>query len=481
MLKKIYKTLVLILLLQVTSFAQTISIKEQINNDAELNNTSIGFYAVEAKTGNVLVDINSNKNLKPASNLKLLTTIAALKILGGDTRFETKIMYSGYFDDDDILAGDLYIIGGGDPTIASKYFKKDKNRFLTEIKAALKKAHIKTVEGNLIIVDTLFKGQATPTTWVWGDIGNYYGAGVSSFAIFDNQYKIYFNTKVKLNDTVKILKIYPETDISLINEVTATKTRRDKSNIYGSELSNKRVITGELPINKDSFIVKGSILNPEQVLANYIKFELEKDSSLRIKGKTIIQKKTRKSAKLNLLFTYKSPTVKEIIEKTNLYSVNLFAEMLLRHIDVKLNGKGTNYSATKKLKNYWVQQGLNNNNMKFYDGSGLSSYNIISTKQLVKALQFAYADSIFFNSFISTLPIGGKSGTLKTMFKNTDLVGKVYAKSGSMSAVKAYSGYIFINDDKNPIIFSIIFNNFTLKSNNIKAKIQQLIVRLSKK
>ncbi len=481
MLKKMYKTLVLILLLQATSFAQTISISEQINNDSELNNISIGFYAVEAKTGKVLIDINSDKNLKPASNLKLLTTIAALKVLGEYTRFETKIMYSGYFDDDDILAGDLYIIGGGDPTIASKYFKKNKNRFITELKVALKKAHIKTVEGNLIIVDTLFKGQATPTTWVWGDIGNYYGAGVSSFAIFDNQYKIYFNTKVKLNDTVKVLKIEPKTDINLINEVTATKTRRDRSNIYGSELSNKRIITGELPINKDSFIVKGSILNPENVLANYIKFELEKDSSLQIKGKTIIQKKMDKAEKLNLLAVYKSPTVKEIIDKTNLYSINLYAEMLLRHIDLKLEGKGTNSSATRKLKNYWTQQGLNDNNMKFYDGSGLSSYNLISTKQLVKVLQIAYADSIFFNSFKSSLPISGKSGTLKRMFKNTNLVGKIYAKSGSMSGVRAYSGFIFTQDETNPTIFSIIFNNYTIKSNVVKAKIQQLILSLSKK
>jgi len=480
MLKKIFKTLVLILLLQTSGIAQTISVNEQIKNDAQLNNTSIGFYAVNTKTGEVLADINSDKNLKPASNLKLLTTIAALKVLGENTRFETKIMYSGYFDDDDVLTGDLYIIGGGDPTIASKYYKNDKNRFIKELKTALKKAHIKTVDGNLIIVDTLFKGQSTPTTWVWGDIGNYYGAGVSSFAVFDNQYKIYFNTKVKLNDTVKVLKIEPETNIELINEVTATKTRRDRSNIYGSELCNKRIITGELPINRDSFIVKGSILNPELVLANYIKSELIKDSSLYVKGKTIIQRKAQKSDKLNLLAVYESPTVKEIVEQTNLHSINLYAEMLLRHIDLKLNGKGTNSSATKTLEDFWKEQGLNETNMKFYDGSGLSSYNLISTKQLVKALQYAYADTTIFKSFKSALPIGGKSGTLKRMFRKTNLVGKVYAKSGSMSGVRAYSGFIFAKKNENPIIFSIIFNNYTIKSNIVKAKIQQLIVSLSK-
>ena len=481
MLRRLFNILVSVLLLQTTVLAQSTSINEQINNDDELKNTSIGFYAVNAKTGEVLVDINSDKNLKPASNLKLLTTIAALKVLGENTRFETKIMYSGYFDDDDVLTGDLYIIGGGDPTIASKYYKNDKNRFINELKAALKKAHIKTIDGNLIIVDTLFKGQSTPTTWVWGDIGNYYGAGVSSFAIFDNQYKIYFNTKVGLNDTVKVLKIEPEINIELINKVTATKTRRDKSNIYGSELCNKRIITGELPINRGSFIVKGSILNPELVLANYIKSELIKDSSLYVKGKTIIQRKAQKSDKLNLLAVYKSPTIKEIVEQTNMHSINLYAEMLLRHIDLKLNGKGTNSSATNTLEDFWQQQGLNKTNMKFYDGSGLSSYNLISAKQLVKVLQYAYTDTAIFKSFKASLPVGGKSGTLKNMFRKTNLAGKVYAKSGSMSGVRAYSGFIFAKNNTNPIIFSIIFNNYTIKSTSIKAKIQQLIVNLSKK
>jgi D-alanyl-D-alanine carboxypeptidase/D-alanyl-D-alanine-endopeptidase (penicillin-binding protein 4) len=245
-------------------------------------------------------------------------------------------------------------------------------------------------------------------------------------------------------------------------------------------LCNKRIITGELPINKDSFIVKGSILNPEQVLADYVKYELGKDSLLIIKGKTIIQHKSEINDALNLLMVYKSPTVSEIVEQTNLHSINLFAEMLLRHIDIKLNGNGTNISATQNLENYWQQQGLNKNNMNFYDGSGLSSYNLISAKQLVKVLQMVYNDSILFENFKPALPIAGKTGTLKRMFKKTSLTGKVYAKSGSMSGVRAYSGYIFTQNYHNPIIFSIIFNNYTAKSTSIKAKIQQLIVSLSK-
>jgi len=478
MLERFSSLIILVIILKSVSFAQT-SIEDQINNDADLQNTSIGFYAVEANTGKVLVDINSDKNLKPASNLKLLTTIAALKVLGADTRFETKLMYSGYFDED-ILVGDLFIIGGGDPTIESKYFKDIKHKFIDEVKIALKKANLKRIDGNLIIVDTLFKGQATPTTWVWGDIGNYYGAGVSSFAIFDNQYKIYFNTKVRLNDTAKIIKIVPETDIILKNEVIATNIRRDRSNIYGSELSNNRVITGEIPLKRDSFIVKGSILNPELVLAKYFRQELEKDSFL-IKGKIIIRRNITKKEKLNLLAVYQSPTVFEIVEQTNLHSVNLFAEMLLRQVSAKLGGNTTNRSATKTLEKYWQQQGNNKNNMKFYDGSGLSSYNLISAKQLVKSLQFAYSDSVFFDLFKQSLPVAGKTGTLSSMFRQTNLVGKIYAKSGSMSGVRAYSGYIFKENDINPIVFSIIFNNYTKKSSAIKAKIQQLIVSLSKK
>ena len=476
MLEKIFSYIIVFVFVQSISIAQN-TIVDEINNDVDLKNASIGFYAVEANTGRVLVDINSNKNLKPASNLKLLTTIAAIDVLGAETRFETKIMYSGYFEDN-TLVGNLYIIGGGDPTFNSKYFKNNETNFISECVNTFNKAHITEVDGDLIIIDTLFKGQATPSTWVWGDIGNYYGAGVSSFAIFDNQYKLYFNTKVGLNDTVKYLKVVPEVNIILINEVTATKTRRDRSNIYGSELCNKRVITGELPINKDSFIVKGSILNPEQVLARHLKTELLKNN-FTINGKTIIKRKNIKVKNLNLLTVYKSPTVKEIVEQTNTYSVNVYAEMLLRQIDIKLGGDGTNSSATKNLKKYWTEKGNDKSCMKFYDGSGLSSYNLISAKNLVKSLQYTYSDTAIYNNIKTSLPISGKTGTLKYMFRKTELKGKVYAKSGSMSGVKAYSGYIYI-DKENPIIFSLIFNNYTIKSSTLKLKIQHIIGHLSK-
>ena len=162
------------------------------------------------------------------------------------------------------LNGNLYVIGGGDPSLGSYRFNKENpTKFIDEWIKTLQEKNIKTITGDLIIVDTLFKKQQIPPTWVWGDVGNYYGAGVKSISIFDNQYKIYFDTKVAIDDTVKILKIVPEIDgMILTNNVTAKKIRGDKTNIYGVPKCNLRTIDGFLPVNRDSFIVKGSIPNP---------------------------------------------------------------------------------------------------------------------------------------------------------------------------------------------------------------------------
>ncbi len=476
MLKKTINLIFAIILLQSQIISQN-TIIDKLNADTDIQSAIVGVYAVNAKTGKVLVDYNSDKNLKPASNLKLLTTIAALKILGENNKFDTKLMYSGTISKN-TLNGDLYIIGGGDPTLGADYFYDKKPKFIIQFIDALNKAQITQISGNLIIVDTLFKGLNTPSTWICGDIGNYYGSGPSSISIFNNVIKLYFNTKVEIDDTVKLIKTNPYVNIALENNVVAKKITNDRTTIYSSELSSKKIISGELPIGKDSFIVKGSITNPEEVLAEYFTKELSKNNII-LKGKHIVTDKNNSKLKLTLLTTFYSPTIKEIVKQTNLTSNNLYAETLLRQINIKYRGNGTNISAVSSLFGFWVNKGLNSNNIKLFDGSGLSSYNLISTKQLVKALQFAYSDSIFFNTFKQTLPIGGVSGTLKDMFYKTNINGKVYAKSGTMNSVKAYSGYILKQNTNENIIFSIIFNNFTINSTLAKNKIQQIIVDLS--
>jgi len=448
-------------------------IKEILNNE-NLKTASVAFSVYDFTNEKSVYSFNENKSLRPASNLKLLSTAAILDILGADYRFNTLLENSGTILNGE-LKGNLYVIGGGDPSLGSYRFNKNNpTEFIDEWIKTLQEKNIKTITGDLIIVDTLFKKQQIPPTWVWGDIGNYYGAGVKSISIFDNQYKIYFNTKVAIDDTVKILKIVPEIDgMILTNNVTAKKIRGDKTNIYGVPKCNLRTIDGFLPVNKDSFIVKGSIPNPALILAKVFKEKL-KDNGINLLGKITIIENPVKLNNLNLLHTTYSPSLIEIIDKTNKKSINLYAETLMRHISISKGADGSNKTATESLMKYWEQKGVNISAMNLYDGSGLSTYNLITAKQFVDVLKIIYTDSIKYSGFVSTLPVSGVSGTLKYFLNRSEAKTHVFAKSGSISGIKAYTGYIETKS-KNMLAFSFMINNYTCSKSAVKKDMERVL------
>lgn len=446
---------------------------ENIFNNDNLQNTSIGFSVYDISNNKQVYSYNENKSLRPASNLKILPTASILEIYGEDYKFKTYLKNSGTISENK-LSGNLYVIGGGDPTLGSYRFNENPTKFIDDWIKTLKEKNIETITGNLIIVDTLFKKQQIPPTWVWGDIGNYYGAGVKSISIFDNQYKIYFNTRVPVDDTVKVIKIEPEIDgMILTNNVTAKRIRGDKSNIYGVPFCNLRTIDGFLPVNKDSFIVKGSIPNPAMVLAKEFKNKLIQNG-INLEGEIKIIYQATKFSKLSILHTTYSPPLIDIIDKTNKKSINLYAETLMRHISISKKLDGSNSSATRSLMNYWKNKGVDITAMNLYDGSGLSTYNLISAKQFVDILKIIYSDSLKYKGFISTLPVAGKSGTLRYFLTKSEAKLHVFAKSGSISGIKAYSGYIETKK-KNMLAFSFLINNYTCSNSKVKRDMESVL------
>jgi D-alanyl-D-alanine carboxypeptidase/D-alanyl-D-alanine-endopeptidase (penicillin-binding protein 4) len=450
---------------------------QEILNNEHLKTASVALSVYDLTSKKTVYSYNENKSLRPASNLKLLSTAAILETLGANYRFKTLLKNSGTISESR-LNGNLYVIGGGDPSLGSYRFNKENpTKFIDEWIKTLQEKNIKTITGDLIIVDTLFKKQQIPPTWVWGDVGNYYGAGVKSISIFDNQYKIYFDTKVAINDTVKILKIVPEIDgMILTNNVTAKKIRGDKTNIYGVPKCNLRTIDGFLPVNKDSFIVKGSIPNPALILAKVFKEKL-KNNAINLQGKITIIETPFELKNLSLLHTTYSPTLIEIIEKTNKKSINLYAETLMRQLSIANGLDGSNKSATKSLTKYWQQKAIDISAMKLYDGSGLSTYNLITAKQFVDILKIIYTDSLNYPNYISTLPVSGVSGTLKYFLNRSEAKTHVFAKSGSMSGIKAYSGYIETKK-KNILVFSFMINNYTCSKSAVKKDMERVLTYL---
>jgi serine-type D-Ala-D-Ala carboxypeptidase/endopeptidase (penicillin-binding protein 4) len=176
----------------------------------EYKSAQVAIYISEMETGKVLYELNGDKLMIPASVLKLVTSAAALDILGPDYRFRTRIGYTGTIEKG-ILKGNLVVMGGGDPALGSEYFRDHYflPHFLEVWAQKIKAAGISRIEGNLILDGSLYDAEKIPPTWIWEDMGNYYGAGASALTVYDNLFRISFRSPAEAGRPAEIVSMQP--------------------------------------------------------------------------------------------------------------------------------------------------------------------------------------------------------------------------------------------------------------------------------
>jgi len=477
------------------SYGQTKSISQQdhvvnqaINkllNDKDLKNASIGFLAKDIKTGEIISSNNPDLSLMPASTQKLVTTAAALEVLGKNYRFTTHLQYSGNIDTvAHILHGNIIIKGGSDPTLGSVHFDKlKKYSFVNSWISAIKKNKIDSISGYIIGDASRYSYEIAPPKWAWEDIGNYYGAGANGLTIFDNLYEVHFQSPVEANKATSILKIEPEIPgLILHNEILSSNIQTDEAFIFGAPYSYEHTIRGTIPRNKADFTIKGAIPDPSYYAAWYLNRKLmlygvKNDirvatiRQMELNGDTIKEKR-------HDLHVYYSPSLSEIINITNKKSINLFAEQFLNEIGLKLKNNGSNPSGYEAVTEFWKSKGMDIDGFNIYDGSGLSRSNSITPAQLVFILSYMKAKSKNFEPFFESLPVAGKSGTLRSVGKNTSAEGNVHAKSGSIGRVRAYAGYVTTKSGRE-LAFSINVANYNCTSYEMRKKLTEIMVALA--
>ncbi|MFB6306256.1 MAG: D-alanyl-D-alanine carboxypeptidase/D-alanyl-D-alanine-endopeptidase [Flavobacteriales bacterium] len=448
---------------------------QDLLNDEALKSASVGVYAYNLSKEERVLSYNPNKALIPASIQKLVTTASAYIELGADHKFETYLAYQGDIDKEGILEGDVVIIGGGDPTLGSSHFGKNKRSlFMNKWAKKLKNKGIKEVNGQIVVDASLFDKHVTPKTWIWGDIGNYFGAFPSSLSIYDNAYKVYFDSRVPLKKTVNISRIEPElSGIEIQNQVKAYQKNKDNAYFYSAPYSEKVYMDGEIPVDREEFIVKGAIQNPPKIfINNFEKVLKDHDITFNKENTKVHYNPVLSEDQPHFLDTVYSPPLRRIIKKTNHKSINLFAEHLLLHA----MGKENIEDGAKALKEYWQKKDVLSKSANIKDGSGLSRYNSISVKNICNVLKYMKDDEKY-SSFKTTLPVMGQTGTLSNTAKGTLAEGKINAKSGYMERVRSYAGY-GKNKKGEDIVFTIIVNNYSCSAYEMKKKLVPFMVSL---
>jgi D-alanyl-D-alanine carboxypeptidase/D-alanyl-D-alanine-endopeptidase (penicillin-binding protein 4) len=255
----------------------------------------------------------------------------------------------------------------------------------------------------------------------------------------------------------------------------------DNAYVFGAEYGNIRYIKGTIPANSDSFCVKGNLHDPPRFAGQLIKEALE-SRNLPIMGSVITDRELNtpidyKDAGLKEIGRIESPKLKDIITVINQLSNNLYAEHVHKAISAHKTGLGSNSNSNDIIKSHWVAKGLDAGALFVTDGSGLSRSNAISTTNLVKMLMIVAKDKTS-SDFKKSLPVAGKSGTLRNMCKGTKAEGNVMAKSGTMTRVKGYAGYVNTASGR-PVVFAMLFNNYACSNNEITKKIEKLMVKMA--
>jgi len=440
-------------------------------------------YAEYVDSDKIILDINSNMSLTPASGLKLFTTAAALEILGLDFRFETKLYYNGMIDKNGILNGNLYIRGGGDPTLGSN--KVNGSLYLEKLMKswvnAVKKAGITKINGAVVADDKLFESVSIPGNWLWIDLGNYYGAGISALTINDNLYHLFFRPGVKSGMPARVLRTEPEIpELTFNNQMlTGAAHSGDNGYIYRAPGCYQAVLRGTVPAGRKEFAIKGSLPQPALFTARYLKKSLISESISVLKPANKLSEKGSYEEWTQFHSTH-SPILADIIYVLNKRSVNLYAEQLLRYLSVYKSGDGTLKDGRKTILKFLSENGIDLSGLHLEDGSGLSPNNLITTEMMVQLLKMMHTKKSF-NVFYNSLALAGDAndlGYFKNFGKNTIIEKKCRIKSGLIQGVRSHSGYLTAKSGR-LIAFSFIANNFTVPHSKIDKIHETLLIHLA--
>lgn len=445
-------------------------------NDQSLKNAAISIKVIDLSNDSTVAAHQPDMSLAPASTMKLFSTALAFEHLGPYYRPKTTFYTDGKIDSSGVLHGNIWIKGGGDPSLGSHFFNKrgDERAFLHQIVDSILKKGITKINGSIIADGSRFGYEGAPEGWSWGDLGNYYGAGPAGCTLFDNMTYLDFKTSNKLNDTTTINCIDPYVPgMSFYNTVSTSKWQRDNAYVYGAPYSLDRFVVGSLPFGKESFEVKASIPDPEMLLAQEVQYELAQKititnppNSYRILSYKNPEPSTYDTK--NLLFSIQGETIKNIAYWTNMRSVNLFAEQLLCLVGLEKTGNGSTKSSINFAEKHWeskISSGL-----RISDGCGLSRKNVANAGNFCDLLKYV-RETPLYEDFLETLPIAGKSGTLSRICRGQTADGRIMAKSGTMNRIKAYSGYVKTTSGKE-LAFAIIVNGHAISSSALVKKME---------
>ena len=476
--------LCLLICLHLLAGAQTPAPVKWLLQAPYMRGASFSLVVKDVQEGRTVYSYDTDRLQSPASVLKTVATATALEILGEDYRYPTTLEYDGILESG-TLEGNLYIKGSGDPSLGSSHFAPGQNKFLSTWIAALQKAGIKHITGSVISDESIFDTEGVSIKWLREDMGNYYAPGSYGISIFDNMYKLSLQTGAA--GTRPVLK-GTEPDIPFIrfkNYLKAAPVSSDSAYIIGAPLDDVRYLYGVLPANREAYVLKGDIPDPALYLARYLTDQLQQ-KGIRVDGSPscyrieVEENRWKKGERKEIVTTY-SPTLREIASVCNHVSHNLYADALVKTVGLQYKPRRNEMISSfgrgvQVVKEYWEKKGLDVFPLRMNDGSGLAPADKVSAGFMGELLVYMATESAVSDAFIASLPQAGIEGSVRNFLKGSKLQGKAHLKSGGITGVRSYAGYI--TKDGRTYAVAVFSNNYSCPMSRMTRALEKLLLQL---
>lgn len=410
-----------------------------------------GVIVSDLETGEIVYGKNADELLNPASNVKILTTAAALARLGPDFRYPTEVLFGGPVDNG-VLKGNLYLRGKGDPSLSTER--------LYGIVRQLRHLGLREVQGNLVADDTYFDAQYEGPGWDQDDSDRPYMAGAGALSLNLNAIEILVFPGQKVGEKARVV-VEPASDYLVVDNQAVTTGPRSRSRIVASsdpQESRQRIaVRGRIALGRDRIVTYRRISHPPLFTGQTFR-QILGEQGITVKGRVV---KGETPSRLDPVLTDWSEPLPLLVHRLNKWSQNHMSEMLLKTLGAETFGApGTWAKGVAAVETFLSEQvGIPRGSLVLRNGSGLNDTNRASARQILEVLTWAWKDARIGPELLASLPIAGVDGTTRNRLVGTLGEGRVRAKTGTLQNVTALSGYASAPNGRT-YAFSIIVNDY---------------------